>query len=372
MGIKDELIKLKSSLLSTKNVEIDNTVDKFISLDTLVEDFINWYFEVFVKEQYSDMGELRFATDMRNFIEKVAVWYELRYPDYEINKMMYCSGQEGLDINDIMFKENNYINSLFDKDSYVRRLDWSKFYNKETFINSLSWDNRYYFNKPKYNSVIYLDPVKSSAHLHVTDDGYIELAEDITKYSEGFVKDDELKGLHLTEALVLLNKRRVHLSRYNELEPAINTYNQYIVFNKRLIDAITYRIIDRGGSKFGPRRALLFAKEFDGNIDIPMQYGVDYSDPGLREFINTYLKAGGSVDLECYNDYFGAVDKVNIGLVSIKELLKTIGDRPTSFYTLEENNLHQRLVNSLSNRINQDEIYKELRIQRKLNKNKKH
>ena len=55
-----------------------------------------------------------------------------------------------------------------------------------------------------------------------------------------------------------------------------------------------YRIIERGGNRFGPRRAFLFAKEFGRNIDVPMMYGVDTSDPGLRYFMNEYLKAGGN------------------------------------------------------------------------------
>ena len=54
----------------------------------------------------------------------------------------------------------------------------------------------------------------------------------------------------------------------------------------------------------GPRRAFLFAKEFGRNIDIPMKYGVDYSDPGLRSFILEYIKSGGRKDLKCYVGYF--------------------------------------------------------------------
>ena len=57
-----------------------------------------------------------------------------------------------------------------------------------------------------------------------------------------------------------------------------------------MLDAVMYRIIERGGNRMGPRRGFLFAKEFGRNIDIPMMYGVDYSDPGLRSFIIEYIK----------------------------------------------------------------------------------
>ena len=376
MSFKDELLKLKSSLLSTNIEEPEKTVDSYISLDTLIEAFVNWYHDTFVKQRYSEIGDMRIASEMRDFIEKVAVWYELRYPDYEINKLMYCSGEEAIDINSVMFRNNEYLHSMLGDNPGLRHLDWGKYYNKEAFINSLPWSKRYYFNKPKYNSIIYISPAKSNAHLHVDEDGFIELAENITKYSDGHIKDSELKGKHVTYALSLFKSRRIDLPKINELESSINTYNLYIDFHNKLIDAITCRIIDRGGARFGPRRGLLFAKEFEGDIDLPMKYAIDYSDPGLRQFINEYLRLGGNPDLECYNDYFSVIDRSNIGLVSIRELLRTIGDKPYSFYTKDENILHQRLVDVLSSNIDADKLKKEevkqLRIQRRLNKNKKH
>lgn len=48
----------------------------------------------------------------------------------------------------------------------------------------------------------------------------------------------------------------------------------------------------------------MFAKEFNLNIDIPMMYGVDESDPYLGNFILEYLKAGGSTNLVCLINYF--------------------------------------------------------------------
>ena len=65
-----------------------------------------------IKGQYTNYGEYSFTKELRDLIEKMAVWYELRYPDYEINRRMRCCDQEELSINDIMFNENNYINEL--------------------------------------------------------------------------------------------------------------------------------------------------------------------------------------------------------------------------------------------------------------------
>ena len=132
-----------------------------------------------------------------------------------------------------------------------------------------------------------------------------------------------------------------------------------------------YRIIERGGNRIGPRRGFLFAKEFNRDIDIPMSYGFDYSDPELKAFINEYIKAGGSKDLKCYEDYFWKInnkDKVNT--VSIQKILLDLND-----YTSEEIELYQKLVNVLNSQVDQDYIkneeVKRLRLERKLAKSSK-
>lgn len=137
-----------------------------------------------------------------------------------------------------------------------------------------------------------------------------------------------------------------------------------------------YRIIERGGNRIGPRRAFLFAKEFGRNIDIPMMYGVDYSDPGLRRFMNEYIKAGGSKDLICYVGYFSRASKnEKIDIVSMQELIQSIHNDCATKYTPEETKLYQRMVNALASQIDKDEIKKEevkqLRLQRKLEKSRK-
>lgn len=124
-----------------------------ISLDDKVDEFISWYTNNMVKEHYTDIGEYRKPRDLKNFIEKMAVWYELRYPDYEVNRMMYCCSQEPKDINEIMFYKNQYMHNKIDENyvigneerllvwAYehilVKELNWSQFYNTHAFIKSL-------------------------------------------------------------------------------------------------------------------------------------------------------------------------------------------------------------------------------------------
>ena len=384
MGIKDELLKLKKIL--TDDLKIDNvhkntendkkTIDRsLVNLDNKISDFINWYFDNMIKGNYSEILDYGELTRLRNFIEKMAVWYELRYPDYEIAKLMYCGGQEQIDVNEVMFQKNSYINDLFDDKADVRDLDWDEFYNANVFIKSLPWEERFKFTKPKYKHIVYLNPNSKGAHLHLTKNGVVEMSEGVSIYTNSVIKDDELVGLYLKKVLSIFKEKGIKLPENNELEKNIRNADNWIYQKEEMLNCVMYRIIERGGNRIGPRRAFLFAEEFNRDIDIPMKYAVDYSDPGLRLFINEYIKAGGSKDLECYVGYFSKRNKKDaLDITTIKELILTHSNKSTMFYTPEENDLHLRLVSILSDLVNQEEIKQEeikrLRLERKLEKSK--
>lgn len=374
MNLKDELIKFRNRLIKEKEEEKIENYDcgstKNVSLNTKVDNFINWYYKNMVKGHYTDIGEYHIPQNMRNFIEKVAVWYELRYPDYEVNRLMHCSGQEMKKINDVMFNSNKYINDLLDEDSEVRVLDWDKFYNTKAFISSLPCDEYYLLKKPKYTDLVHIDRWESNAHIHLTSNGFVSDSEYVGLYTEYKTFDKDLKGMHIKEIIKLFNEKGVLLPKNNGIEKAIQDNENCNYQREEMLNCIMYRIIERGGNRIGPRRAFLFAKEFKRNIDIPMMYGIDYSDPGLRDFMNEYLKAGGSKDLVCYVNYFSRTsDKATPKTITLAEIF---GFKHN--YTEEEKALHQRLVNVLSDQINQDDLQREevkqKRIQRKIQKSK--
>ena len=348
-----------------------------IALDDKVNEFIDWYFENMVKGHYTDIGEYHQPMEMRNLIEKMAVWYELRYPDYEINRLMPTSSQENIKIDDVMFNSNGYINEQLDEDSDVRVLDWDEFYNAKTFINSLPWEERSLFQKPRYSHLVYVELDGSSAHLHLTSDGIVQESEGLDAYTHFKIKDKDLEGMHIEDVVQLLKENGIVLPSDNELEATINHAKKWAYQKEGILNCVMYRIIERGGNRIGPRRAFLFAKEFERNIDIPMIYGVDYSDPGLRQFINEYIKAGGSKNLICYVGYFfRASKKEKIDTVSMQKLIQSVHHDCVTKYTPEETELHQRMVNALASQIDTDEVKKEevkqLRLQRKLEKSRNH
>lgn len=370
MSIKDELLKFRTKLTGTTKVE-----STLIDLDAKVDEFIDWYFENMVKGNYTDIGEYHAPREMRDLIEKIAVWYELRYPSYEINRLMPGSGQEQINANDVMFRNNPYVNELLDENSDANELDWNDFYNTNIFMKSLPWEERCYFTKPRYRNIVYLNPNSRVAHLHLTKNGFVEMSEDVTGYTKSVIKDEELTGLNVRDVVKLFQEKGIELPENNELEKTINGANKWIQQKEGILDCAMYRIIERGGNRIGPRRAFLFAKEFGRNIDIPMMYAIDRSDPGLRLFMNEYIKSGGSKDLECYVGYFSrASKKEKLDTVTIPDLILTLWNNAATFYTPEEDELHQRLVNAIASQVDQEvvkqEEVKRLRLERKLEKSR--
>lgn len=370
MSIKDELLKFRTKLTGTTKVE-----STLIDLYAKVDEFIDWYFENMVKGNYTDIVEYHAPREMRDLIEKIAVWYELRYPSYEINRLMPGSGQEQINVNDVMFRNNPYVNKLLDENSDTKELDWNDFYNTNVFMKSLPWEERCYFTKPRYRNIVYLNPNSRVAHLHLTKNGFVEMAEDVTGYTESVIKDEELTGLNVRDVVKLFQEKGIELLENNELEKTINEANKWIQQKEGILDCAMYRIIERGGNRIGPRRAFLFAKEFGRNIDIPMMYAIDRYDPGLRLFMNEYIKSGGSKDLECYVGYFSrASKKEKLDTVTIQDLILTLWNNAATFYTPEEDELHQRLVNAIASQVDQETVKQEevkrLRLERKLEKSR--
>lgn len=364
MGIKDELLKLRGKI----NNEISKKAgENSVNLSDKVESFLEWYYENIAKDEYTRIGAVYAVENIKNFIEKMAVWYELRYPDYEIDKLMHCSSQEKKDVNKVMFDCNSYINDFFDDKSDVRYLDWASFYNAHSFIQSLPFEERLYLARPAYDSPIYLSKSSYISHIHLTKNGFVQMAENISLgIRSKDIRNENLEGLYVEDVVKFLEDKGVDSSEYDNLKLAVKQFENWKYQKDEMLNCVMYRIIERGGDRVGPRRAFLFAKEFNRNIDIPMKYGYDSSDPGLRLFINEYIKAGGTMDLECYDNYFYRNDK-ELKTESIRKILSR-----ENRFTSEEKELHQKLVDLLASQVDYDyvnsEKIKKLRIEKKYKK----
>ena len=254
MGAKEELLRLKRKL--------DLSYYRPTILDTKVDDFIYWYYQNMIKGYYTDIGKYYISKNMRNFIEKMAIWYELRYSEDQIDQVLYCSSQELMKINSSIFKNSQSINNQLDKIFDPIGVDWNKFYESQAFT-------------------------------------------------------EFFKLLSAKEQTLFLIPKTIKESLSSSDEITIWEYQK-----EEMLNCVMYRIIERGGNRIGPRRAFLFAKEFKRDIDVPMIYGVDLADSHLISFIDAYLQAGGVEDLVCYNQYLSnGYQKEEIDTITIREIL---------------------------------------------------
>ena len=75
-----------------------------------------------------------------------------------------------------------------------------------------------------------------------------------------------------------------------------------------------YRVIRRGGNRIGPRRGVLFAQDFNLDLNIPVSYSIDTTDPYLPEFL-TNLSSYLNPETVCYVNYFSSEEtrELNLG-----------------------------------------------------------
>ena len=356
--------KINWSLMHKNLLVLKQKRNKIIPIDLndKIDEFLNWYLENVTKKGYTDNNTYNQITEIRNFIEKMAVWYELRYPDYEIYKLMPGFDPENIHISDVMFKNNKYINEQLDGNPNVKTLAWDKFFNTKTFIDSLPWKEKWLLQGPRYSHLMYIDPNNRNAHLHLNSNGIVQKVEKVKNYTNFKVKNEDVEKLHVEDVVKLLKENGIVLPNNSELEQAINNAKKWAYQKEEILNCVMYRIIQRGGNRIGPRRALLFAKEFQRDINIPMKYGIDYLDPWLKDFINEYIKADGSKDLICYVGYFSRSNKKEkVDTISIQELIQH------NYINPKENNLHQGMDNALASPIKS----KKLRPVKRIEKNQK-
>lgn len=68
-------------------------------------------------------------------------------------------------------------------------------------------------------------------------------------------------------------------------------------------EQVLYRIIERGGNRIGARRGLLFAQDFGLDVNVPVAYAIDWTDPDLFDLLEP-LVAQLNVDTVCPVNYF--------------------------------------------------------------------
>jgi len=344
MKLKKNLIEKRNKLLKkcdpthiSRLKETDKLVTP-IKLNDKIEEFIEWdkkmneyglYNDILVSK-YINKIPYHSSEDLKNLIEKIAVWYELRYSNQELIEIFNFRKKNPNIINtdEIMFKKNPYIiNNFYDpnriKESEISNLKWSELYNFEVFFKMLTDNEKELISEAKYPEKIYL--TNSSKYIHLNKEGII------TKTA---VINENLEGLYIKDVMILLEPYDIEKLGwdYYYLTSVMEQYKMKEKFRKQILNCVMYRIIERSGEYYGAFRSLMFAKEFNLDLKIPIMYcavssNISYQI-GLSDLIDEYYREGGSENLVCYVDYFCNNNKVETtklkdrGNVVIKKHLK--------------------------------------------------
>ncbi|HIT21363.1 MAG TPA: hypothetical protein IAB56_00130 [Candidatus Scybalousia intestinigallinarum] len=301
-----------------------------VVLDDKVDKFIEWYNQNEVKEKQTAIGEYRSPIEMRNFIETLAVWYELRYPDIFIDSMIFAPDAEDYQ-STVMFKKNPYMMALFGNSNPVGDLDWTEFYNFQVLLPFLGPEKIYLQDIP-YPRTVDIKVEGCWFRLWLSEDGVIQMIENFggLEHNRSIVLqqlEQFAVGKSAKEFVQFMADNHVPLADDNPLTNAILDQEKYQYLKKELFNCVMYRIIERGKERIGPRRAYLFANEFGCDKSIPITYGIDLSDPNLEQLLRIYLSDGGSLDLVCYLNYFRRTSKYQaLESTTVRELLRFFPD----------------------------------------------
>lgn len=340
--------------------------DDFKTIDQQLEDYFKWYQDNILDYQCRDEEKSEELKKLKKLISKFVAWYEIRYPDYELSCMIpFPYSDDSFPMNEIL-KEEKQVSDEF---------DWATFYDKKVFLKSLSIEekmlisNKYIFNGARWlhfksqNDLLYGIQVKLNKKMNVS---YLF---NITLNSIEHLSN--IKGKNIDEAIQILKEHGYELEKNDR--SFLEYYNSKKENSCKILEAVMYSLMKSGGRYAGPRRALLFAKDFKLNLNIPMSYGIIMDDEDTLYLIDEYLKNGGSEDLTCYVESFRKDKKI----MSLKDIIeKFLNDEP-SFEIKQElserkYDLLERLVTSLNTYVASTDMQrqkiKEIRIQRKMRK----
>ena len=279
----------------SRKYDIELEKDTF-SLDDKVNHFIDWYRK----------NENKDTKDIENIIEKVVSWYEMRYPNssLERNANSICIDNEK---------------------SWTDLLDYKRFYSllskkekalldKPKFDSIVTWNGNNSYHMPEGSFFVEGDGTITSLGTLYGNDKYFSIAHSGERVSGNLIFKD--KNIRDVERVAFENDivpRDVPNVRDKVFEVERN-----ISIWEGLWNSILYRVISRGGDYYGPKRGMLFAKEFDLSRDIPVKYGASCFD-----VVDDYIQNGGDPNLNSYFYYFNG--KTSAERSTIKPLSTVYG-----------------------------------------------
>ena len=288
--------------------------------------------------------------DRLELVNKMKEWYIFRYPDIYIEN--FFGIDKDIDVNDDIFKNSKKPN-----------MEWCDIFNTRVFLNTLKPDLYNYLKSVRYDNTVFIRGRYLYECILLSKKGTIKSCHCILEDYDG-------KNIRDLYQDIIDNKVNAKIDKgyeeyfirelKNKVESAINKYDEKVKAKKIMIDCVIYSLIDYFDLEIGTNRALLFAEEFNGNIDLPLIYGAHDNN---KEFINYYLMLGGNENLDCYIDY---------NKNKKETLISIVNDYGKSEYEIE---MYKRIANVLKNSlpknievIERDNKIKQERIKRKIKK----
>ncbi len=191
---------------------------------------------------------------MRNFIEKIAVWYELRYSDDKVNLVLERNQElknmeNILEMEDILEQDNKKMNQ--DDDSEV--------YSVKSFYDALSYEEKIYLMQPCYRSILYWNGYSRYPSLHLSKNGIVEKSKCMdTVIPE--ISNKDLEGKNIKKVMQIIREKGIIIPEQNEFIPTVQEYDKTNYQREGILNCAMYRIIERGGNQIGPRRDFYLLK----------------------------------------------------------------------------------------------------------------
>lgn len=337
-----------------------------------INDFLTDYKKNLLIEEQSPTYVDSRMTEMKNFIEKMAIIYEIIYPDISFLQAEDKFINDSY-VNQVMFKDNKYLNDTLEEETLLEELEWNKFIGVKPMIKILSEQEKELLRKPSYNMLINLkssgfwDPWDS---LTLTKRGVIRKTR--LNKRKSALKDEDLIGCRASKVVERLKNKNIPETAYIELANEVTRVDRLNKQRDAMLECIMFRIMERGYDFLGARRALLFANDFSLVLEKPLIYEINGTteDFNVAAFLRKYSDLGGNLDY-AKNLMFSEDSKYTWCYDSKMELEE---DLKSEEEKAKEQELRQRLVTSLYGNINQEELAQEkvkhLRLERRLNRKK--
>ena len=307
---------------------------EYYDLNRRINTYLKWYSKNIVEGNPKNLPNLLQVRELSNFIDKMAVWYELRYPSIYVNQII---------------QQNVVVPAEKEESAYPYLKEWKDLFIYQNFRELLENDEIMFMRRPSFFlGILFLNEELTKSYTKRLESVGIRPEKTIKISSRGTVItndiDERLNGKYIKEVRDILIRANILDKNEKHINNLIVQYEDECIAKQELLNSVMYRIMERGGNRVGARRAMLFALEFKLDISIPMTYGYDSSDYNMRQFMNFYLAKDGSRDIEMITNYFCRNNK-NEALEFIR-----FDDAYCSKknYTKEEKELYQRMVNVLS------------------------